>query len=79
MLTSDPKKFRRRTPTEKQMRAFQLRFLKGYSKARAMREAGYSPSSARNHAKMVFESRAALIFFKKWFSGLSGDEIRKME
>ena len=81
MLTTDPVKRRHRTPSVKQIRAIQLR-NQGYSKRRAMIEAGYSINSADTHKDMVFKSRAAVDIYDIMKnslrdSGLTADYMAK--
>ena len=52
-------KHRHRTPSVKQVKALQL-MSQGYSKRRAMIEAGYSKSTADNKPHLVTRSKAAV-------------------
>lgn len=74
MLTSDPVKRRHRTPSVKQIKAIQLR-NQGYSKRRAMIEAGYSINSANSHKDMVFKSRAALDIYESMKESLRSSKL----
>ena len=74
MLTTDPAKRRHRTPSTKQIRAIQLR-NQGYTKRRAMIEAGYSVTSSIAHPAMVFKSRAALDIFDEMKDSLKDSNL----
>ena len=81
MLTTDPAKRRHRSPTVKQIRALQL-INQGYSKARAMREAGYSKNSAKTHAGELLKARAIMDIYDMMKdslrdSKLTGDYMAK--
>ena len=81
MLTTDPAKRRHRSPTTKQIRALQL-INQGYSKSRAMREAGYSDASAKHHAGGLLKARAIMDIYDMMKdslrdSKLTGDYMAK--
>ena len=80
-MTTDPAKRRHRVPTPRQIRAVQL-INQGYSKAKAMRMAGYSKTSSRAHTSLVSKSRAILDIYDMMKdslrdSGLTADYMAK--
>jgi hypothetical protein len=65
---------RHRTPTLRQIKAIQL-MNQGYSKRRAMIEAGYSVHSANVHPHEVTRSRAALEIFDSMKDALINSKL----
>ena len=67
-------KRRHRTPTPKQIRALQL-INQGYSKRKAMLEAGYSKATANGKTHLVTRSRAAMEVFESMKGALSSSKL----
>lgn len=67
-------KRRHRAPSVRQIRALQL-MNQGWSKRRAMREAGYSEHSVKVHPHLVTRSRAALEIFDSMKDALVNSEL----
>ena len=67
-------KRRHRTPSPKQIKALQL-INQGYSKRRAMIEAGYSKSTANCKPHLVTRSRAALEVYESMKGALTNSKL----
>lgn len=67
-------KHRHRTPSAKQIRALQL-INQGYSKRRAMLEAGYAKSTANCKPHLVTRSRAAMEVFESMKGALTNSKL----
>ena len=67
-------KRRHRTPTPKQIKALQL-INQGYSKRKAMLEAGYAKSTANCKTHLVTRSRAAMEVFESMKGALTSSKL----